>query len=135
MVNFNNESNVAQSASEIMRIIILEARYNTREAIEAHLKLPRETEPDTRIIRARLWSFYAELRSALLRRNKQDEETINNIKQIGNELTQNETDINSLLSIFYNLSDELDTWKLTVIDNREQYDTTNAGAEDEAKNL
>jgi hypothetical protein len=140
MVNFNNESTVTTPAGNIMKIMILEARYNLLDAIENQKKLSHSNIKDSGligIIKSRLWRLYAELRPILKNRNKMNKQDKNFVsyEQIENTLNDKNITVDDLVKIFYYINEELDLMKLTAIDTAEVYDNTRVENENEVKGL
>ena len=133
MVNFQDQGTVATPATDIVRIIILEARYNARLAIELFLKQKSQgIDPSTADMQSRIWAYWTELRSGMLRREKTRKDEINLIDE---SFQKSDLTAEELFNIFNHLNDILDELKLTQIDSRELYDMTRPEKENRVKNL
>lgn len=131
MVDFNNENTVSTPATDIVRVLILERRYNLMEVIEAVHKeeaLGIDTASQTAVVKARLLSFYYEIAEALPRQMTEEEITLLE-KQLRSEKFE------ELLKAFRILNRVLDKLKLTRIDTKSVYDPTNVEEENKKKNL
>lgn len=113
MVNFNNDTTIGTSATDIMRVLILEKRTNIIEALENINKKGLTDVYDLHILKARIQSLYWELEGMLFR-NMKPEELIKLKENVFNTANKKEL----LLETFSNLNMFLDTLQLTRIDTR-----------------
>lgn len=134
MVDFNNDATSAMPAIDIVRVIILEAKYNAREAIEQYLTNPN-VDNGRQVLQARVWSFWSEMSSALYRRYANDKDMLETLKEIDDELRTTSMEGQNVIDIYNHLNAELDKIGLTKIDIRENIDTTSWEAENKAKGL
>ena len=131
MVDFNNEATVSTPASDIVRILILERRYNLMEAIERRIlndSMAIEAGQDLAVIKARLYSFYFEICEVIPRRMKIEEK-----EQLEKDIQAN--DFAAVMRAFRSLNSLLDTIKLTRIDTKKVYDPTLVEDENKEKGL
>lgn len=129
MVDFDSEVTVSTPATDIVKILILQARANLFESIEAWKRdeaqnIDRGSEA---VAKARLNTLFMELQGVLKR--KMDEKDYESLKK----------DCNSgenLLKRTYELNEFIDEkLKITQIDTRKQYDRTRVEEENEEKGL
>lgn len=132
MVDFDNETTVTRPASDIIRVVILERRYNLMEALERYYMNAAlggvDTSHDEAVVRARLLSLIDELRPMLDRRLRPEEK-----EELERALDR--TDMDSTLKAFHLVNKMLDIVKLIMIDTRKVYDSTNVEAENREKGL
>jgi negative regulator of replication initiation len=130
MVDFNNDTTITgRSAEDILRVIIMERRYNLFEAIESYVKLKsqgNESEQEVSIVKARLYSLYLEIEETV-KRNKTAEE----VKELETFLSSDSYE--DLIKGVKSLMKVLDTVKLTRLDTRKPYDSTRVTVEDKEK--
>jgi len=116
MVDFNNETTVGIPAIDVVRILILQRRADVIEAFEKYYKTEANgIDGSTSLIYARLLSLFMELQGAIKRRYK-EEKYLEFVKDFDS------TDIEQMKKNFYFLNEYLDSIKLTMIDNKKQYD-------------
>jgi hypothetical protein len=133
MVDFNNEATVAQNAADIIKIIIIERRYNVHEALEHYLKRRydnADTGPEFEVLKARLYILYIELRETCIRILK-DKRGDAQLKELERQLTS--TEFNDILAAINTINSILDKIKLTRLDLYQTYDYTNIEAANEAR--
>ena len=136
MVDFNNETTIARSATEVVSILILEARKYAQDAGEVYIKAKLQgTEPNTAVLQSRIWTLWNEVRPTLKRRAKNDPEKLLTINTINESIKNDELEYDDLIQILDMINDELDDWRLTRIDGREAIDRTRVENENKAKNL
>lgn len=136
MVDFNAETTVATPATDITRILILQYRDNAQGAIEAYIKARISgTDPPTSNLQSNVWSFWSQMKSALLRRHADNPAMIADLERTNNELRSTDMAAQDLIDIFDSLNDELDDWRLTRVDGRDVIDTLHVENENRAKKL
>ena len=80
MVNFDNESTITTAPQDLIKMVILERRYNTIQAIELYHKQTADgMQSSLSFIRSRLWGLFIELERTLHnnfndKRNKNEED-------------------------------------------------------------
>lgn len=129
MVDFDNESTITTPASEIVKILILQRRYDLFEAVEKFQKQKAVgTDPDISLLKSRLYTLYLEVQSALKRKLKKEDYNILREKILSDSET-------TLFEAVDSINDFLDSIRLTVIDTRKVYDSTRVETENRAKGL
>lgn len=119
MVDFDNETTVSRPAADVIKIVILERRYNLMEALERYYMNSAlkdvDTTQDEAVVTARLQSLIDEIGPLLDRQLKKEEKE---------ELQEamNSKDFHDRLEAFRILNHALDGVKLTRIDNTRVYD-------------
>lgn len=142
MVDFNNETTVAQGSNEIVKITRIEKRYNLFEALEAYYKAEfqgQDTAPELSVIRARALNLFFEMEGELTRkaesdaknRKKNDEPLI--IEDLKDTLKEGEEEELMKAISFLNLF--LDNIGLTKIDVRNRFDSTRVEAENKERKI
>lgn len=129
MVDFNNEATISTPATEVIKIEILERRYNLIEAVEAYNKqIASGVQAETGIVKARLLSLFMEVHPALERgfKSKDREELL---------LLLDSDEFRDLMRGFFIINAWLDKVRLTRIDNKAQYDRTITEEENKATGL
>lgn len=130
MVDFNNEATVSRPATELVKTIIIQRRYDLFEQFENYTK--RKTEPeDTQnlpLVKARLFTLYLELHPMIKR--KKDKEYITKI----GKLMKSDKEEDIVEAIYY-INDFIDLLKITKIDTRREYDSTRVEIENSEKSL
>lgn len=129
MVDFNNETTIGTPALDVVKILILQRRYDVFEALESYNKLKfKNAEGDLSILRSRLFSLFLEIQASIKRRLKEEEYTalFNKIQ------SESEEDLKEAI---YIINTELDNINLTKIDTRRQFDTTQMLKENRYKGL
>lgn len=129
MVDFNNEATIGTPSTEVVKILILQRRYDLFEALEKYNKLQnQQQEADPSTLRARLFTLFLEIQAGLKRRlNKAEYDKL--IKQIAGE------DEAEIMKAIYRINEELDKINLTKIDTKRVYDTTRVEVENRIKGL
>lgn len=129
MVDFHNESTVGTPALDVVKILILQRRYDVFEALEIYNKdkLAGQEVSNT-LLKSRLFTWFLEIQASLKRRLKQKEydELYKKIQ------SDNDEDV---LEAIYIMNGELDNINLTKIDQRKQFDTTNMIKENRMKGI
>lgn len=126
MVDFNAEATVSAAATDILRILILQRRNDVIDSIEQYRKIEEHSDPDTGVIRARLFSLFLEIQ-AMIKRKRKDYEDISK-----GTLSKK---FDELLETFMILNEFLDENRLTRIDTKEVYDSTRVSSEDKQKGI
>jgi len=129
MVDFNNETTISTPAGDVIKILILQRRYDLFESLEAYNKQRGQgTDPNIGGVSARLYTFWLELEAMLKRRLKAEEyETL-----YQNVISDKEANI--ILAI-NTINAQLDFIKLTKIDERQVYESHRAEKENKVKSM
>lgn len=128
MVDFDNETTIGTPAGDVIKIIILQRRYDVLEALESYNKTQGAgAEGGNSIFRARLTTLFYELHPALKRQKELDVEKLKEQIQHGKQ--------EDLIAAFEQINDTLDQLRLTRFDTRKQIDTTRVEHEDKEKGL
>lgn len=131
MVDFNNDQTITgRSAEDILRVIIMERRYNLFEAIENYVKQTvqgNESDQDLSIVKARLFSLFLEIEETVKRTIKDDK------KVVELEILLSSNNYGDLLKATRILMSILDVVKLTRLDTKIPYDSTRVTVEDKVK--
>jgi len=129
MVDFNNETTISTPAGDVIKILILQRRYDLFESLEAYNKQRGQgTDPNIGGVSARLYTFWLELEAMLKRRLKAEEyETL-----YQNVISDKEANI--ILAI-NTINAQLDFIKLTKIDERQVYESHRAEKENKVKGM
>lgn len=129
MVDFDNETTISTPASEVIKILILQRRYDMFESLEKYNKLRSQNmEADPSPLKARLFTLFLEIQAGLKRRIPEEEYK----KLIKNISSNEEADI---MEAIYKINEELDKINLTKIDTRKVYDSTRVEKENRVKGL
>jgi len=129
MVDFNNEATVGTPALDIVKVIILQRRYDVLESLEKYNKLKfQDTEPDISGFRARLITLFLEI-SPILKRSLGEKGYSDLDKELG------KGDMDSLTNAVMTINDQLDKLNLTRFDTRKYIDTSKVELENEEKSL
>lgn len=129
MVDFHNESTVGTPALDVVKILILQRRYDVFEALEIYNKdkLANQEVSNT-LLKSRLFTWFVEIQASLKRRlSKKDYE------DLYNKITSD--DEGAILEAIFIMNEELDNINLTKIDQRKQFDTTNMLKENKMKGI
>lgn len=71
MVDFNNESTITTPAADVVKITILQRRYDLLDSMEMYEKMSeRGVAGGVHVVKSRLWTLFRELRPLLARRGK-----------------------------------------------------------------
>lgn len=131
MVDFNNDTTITgRSAEDILRVIIMERRYNLFEAIESYIKLSHVGnvgDHDVAVIKARLYTLFLEVEETI-KRNLKEESKLVELDVLLN--SNNYDDLNKAVKIIMSVLDKV---KLTRLDTRTPYDSTRVDVEDKHK--
>ena len=127
MVDFNNEATIGTPAAEIEKVSILQRRYDWIEAYEEYKKNKFKGQAQNlSIVRARLLSLFLEVQ-AMIKRKKPEQ--YDDLKKACSE----DTEEKNIVDAFLFINELLDELKLTRIDTKKVYDTTNVELENEEK--
>jgi len=127
MVNFNNETTVSSPAANIIKLLVIEARYNSFLAFEEYNnKISSSVNYNQGRVRARLGTWFLE-HQAYLERTFTKAEDIAEIEEVKRDLFFNKKDLeySRILEIIVFLNNVIDKLKITKLDTKLQYDTTN----------
>lgn len=131
MVNFNNETTVSTPAANLIKLLLIEARYNTFLAIETYNnKISNGVNSDQALVKSRLGIWYLEHQAYLDRVfNKQDDVTF--LKAVKKDLFFNKKSLSydRLIEIIEFLNNVMDKLRITKLDTKQQYDTTDIEAD------
>ena len=128
MVDFNNETTTTIPALNVERILVLEKREYFINAVESHDVVAfKGASFPINVMRARLKSLFLQLQ-AFIKRRLGDKDYL-----ILRDKVFNTKDYDELLLIFESISELLDSIKLTTIDTRKAYDSTDVEEENTIK--
>lgn len=129
MVDFNAEATTSTPIPNLIKIVILEKRYNLFEAVEKYLgRHYQNIEVETYEIKARLNLLFFELQAIFKR--KLDESIYNKlIEDLGKD------DFETIQNTIFLINHYLDEWNVIKIDTRKKYDSTDIETENKEKNL
>lgn len=117
MVDFDNEVTITTPASDVVRILILEARYNLFDAVENYLKVQTDgADVSTSTMKSRLWRLFMET-EALLSRHMGEEDFKVLVAFCNDPDTSNPKEIMRLTGL---VNATLDKLELIKIDNKRQ---------------
>ena len=126
MVNFNNETTVSTPAANIVKLLVIEARYNSFLAFEEYnSKISVSINQNQGRVRARLGTWFLEHQAYLDRTFKKAEDIIE-IDAVKTDLFFNKKDLEytRILEIIIFLNNVMDKLRITKLDTKQQYDTT-----------
>jgi hypothetical protein len=126
MVDFNNETSVSTPATNIVKILVLEARYNSLLALEFYnSKISAGINSEQATLRARLGTWFME-HQAYLKRTLIKEEDKKLYKKIKDNIFFKKNNLNNedILEAVEYLNKIIDLLKINKLDTRQQYDTT-----------
>jgi hypothetical protein len=135
-MDFNTESMVSSSAGNIVKLLMLEARYNAFIALEFYnTKLSDGIDTGASSLKSRLGTWFLELQAYLHREKKnlikEDSKiTYEYLKLVLFE--SKKLDMKDAVSIFEFFNGIMDNLKITKIDTKKIYDTTDIEADNEA---
>lgn len=128
MVDFNNESTVGTPPGDLVKILILQARENTHEALEDyHKKIYNGTDASESVLRARLYTWWLKIKAMLKRRDSKLYDRI--------ELLIKDDKYDSIINAIEEIEILLDELRLTKIDTRQSYDKTSWESENKQYGL
>lgn len=126
MVNFNNETTVSSPAANIVKLLVIEARYNSFLALEEYnSKISSSVNYNQGRLRARLATWFLE-HQAYLDRTFTKADDIAEIAAVKADLFFNKKDLEypRILEIIIFLNNVIDRLKITKLDTKQQYDIT-----------
>jgi len=130
MVDFNNENTISTPLREVLKILILECRYNVLLKIRDHYQhVEQFKKPKFAPVKAGVMELYQYLRSmyAVSETLDKAEDMKRRLYEAGN--------FEEMLVIFQEMEDFLYKKNITKIDDRKQYDTTSLETENHQKGL
>lgn len=107
-------------------MLILQRRNDVIDAIEGYRKIELHSEPDSSIVRARLFSLFLEIQAMLKRKRKDYDEL--------RRRTESQ-DIYEMIELYFVFNEFLDENRLIRIDTKEIYDRTRVSVEDKVKGI
>jgi len=134
MVDFNNETTVSSPAANIVKLLVVEARYNSFLAVEEYNnKISSSVNYNQGRLRARLGTWFLE-HQAYLDRTFTKAEDIKEILEVKKDLFFNKKDLeySRIMEIIIFLNNVIDKLKITKLDTRQQYDTTDIEEDNKA---
>ena len=134
MVNFNNETTVSSPAANIVKLLVIEARYNSFLALEEYnSKISSSVNFNQGRLRARLSTWFLE-HQAYLDRSFNKVEDIKEIGDVKKDIFFNKKDLeyDRILEIIVFLNNIMDKLRITKLDTKQQYDTTDIEADNKA---
>jgi hypothetical protein len=140
MVDFNNETTIAQGSGDVVKIIRLEKRYNLFEAMEAYDKavlLQQQAHDELIIVRARALNLFREMEGELTRKADNDKKNKAKdcliIAELKHRLMQGSPDeLEDAISLINLFCDDIG---LTKIDVRKRFDSTRVELENKERKL
>jgi hypothetical protein len=126
MVNFNNETTVGQTAGNLIRLLLIEARYNCFAAFEKYNDdISKGINSSQTIVKARLGTWLLELQPYLDRTAEKLEVDKSKLKDIKDKLFFSKKVLNykDLLEILEYLNNTSDKLRITRLDTRQVWDT------------
>lgn len=129
MVDFNNETTVTTPPADIVKISILQRRYDLIEAYEDYKKRRfNNVNVPLSIVRARLISMFLEIQAALKRRLKSEAYELIKERCLGKEIKEEE-----VLDTIFKINEELDAMRLIVPDTAKAYNKLRVEEENKEK--
>lgn len=125
LVDFNNESTVAQPPGEIVKIVVLERREQVIEALEDYYRAEAgdiDTQHKLMVVRARVMALWFQLQAMAKRRLKKSVELSYDDVEAA---VLGAKRIDDLVDVFKWFNEFIDDLGLTYIDSRARYDRTN----------
>lgn len=127
MVDFNNEATIGTPAVNVVKILLLQARANTIEALESYnIKIMQGVNADQSYIKSRLGTWFLELQAYLNRsmKPKDYEDFYNKVKGLCFFNTKDLSDL-EVLYVILELNKIMDKLRITRIDLKANYDKSN----------
>jgi len=119
MVDFNSEGTVSSPAFNLVKILILQARANTFEALENYIqKKSYGHSTGLEVLKSRLFLWWLEMEAGIRRRNENEHTLLTKLLK-----SEREGDI---FEVVYILNKECDKIQLTRIDQKAGVDRTRA---------
>lgn len=127
MVDFNNEATIGTPATDVVKISILERRYDVIEAFEHYKKKKFDgIQAPLSIVRARLMSLFLEIQ-AMLKRKMKPEDYVLLVKGVGADK------YDEVMAAFIEINEFVDELRLTRIDNQRVYNSQDVEEENKVK--
>jgi negative regulator of replication initiation len=132
MVDFNNDTTITgRSAEDILRVIIMERRYNLFDGIENYIKLRsdgNDSNQEVSVVKARLFALFLEIEETVKRNFSKEPEKIKELEKY-----MNSDSYDDLIKAVKMLMTVLDVVKLTRLDTKVPYESTRVSVEDKIK--
>lgn len=126
MVNFNNDTTVGQTAGNLIRLLLIEARYNAFAAFEKYNDdISKGINSSQTIVRARLGTWLLELQPYLDRTTEKLEQEKQKLKAIKENVFFGKQNLKykEILEILEYLNNTSDKLRITRLDTRQVWDT------------
>jgi len=134
MVDFNNETTVTVPPSDLVKIAILQRRYDLLEAYEDYKKNKlRGANITLSIVKARLITFFLEVQACFRRRLHDKKNEPNIYEKIKTLCFNNDIIEEEVLEAIFLINEELDNMKLIVPDTAKSYDSRRVEVENKEK--
>lgn len=136
MVDFQNETTIGTPAADIVRVLILQRRADLFEAWESYKKKEYQgVDIGLDVVKARLESLFLELQAALKRRwtKKSKKDQSNLYDDLLADIKSDDPEV--ICKTIHQLNDYLDEIRLTRIDTKSNYDSTDVEVEHRAKRM
>ena len=130
MVDFNNEKTISTPLSDVLKMLILECRYNLLLKIrEYYVRFEKYHKSDYAEVKASVVELYYYLRS--MYSSDYDEKK----QKVLSDQVSTSKSFTDIMRVFELLETYMYVKNITKIDNRKQYDTTNIEIENKEKGL
>lgn len=119
MVDFNDGATTSTPASDLVKKLILEARYNSFQALETYNKqVSLNVNSNQAVLKSRLGTWFME-HQAYIKRHCKNEKDKQDIKQVEQDLFFNNQTLDKtrLIEIIKFLNETIDNLKIIRIDN------------------
>lgn len=126
MVNFNNDTTVGQTAGNLIRLLLIEARYNAFAAFEKYNDdISKGINSSQTIVRARLGTWLLELQPYLDRTTEKLEDQKKKLKSIKENLFFGKKNLSykEVVEILEYLNNTSDKLRVTKLDTKQVWDT------------
>jgi hypothetical protein len=137
MVDFNNDSIVNKTPTEVVNMIVIEHWYNTRLAFEYYIKARlNNINITTNEFRSRLGCLFVSINDMLKRKlesNIDSKKTYEDLFIVATDI-ETKVEYKDLLNAYLIISEVLDKIGLTRIDSRAYIDRKNIEASNKANN-
>ena len=133
MVDFNNETTITRPATDILKMTILQRRYETINALGWYAEKEESGHAQslgTSKVRSSLLQLFYDCRSMLKNRMKAD-----SFAAMEKNILENNVDSQTILELFELIDTELYSVGLTKFDTGRVYDSTSVEAENKEKGL
>lgn len=131
MVNFNNETTVSTPAANVVKLLILEAKYNAFNALELYNnKISAGISCNQALVRSRLGTWFME-HEAFLNRTLTNQTDKAELELVKEDLFFKKKDLeySRILEIVTFLNNVMDQLRITRVDTKRQYDITDIEAD------